>query len=138
MKSKGEIFGVDEILKDFRELDKRITKASQRKVREGTNYMARKLRAAVPNRDGKKDTGNLKKGIKAEVRGLDASVVAKAPAHHFHIVEYGTEGRYHKKTGKYVGKVEPSYFARNTINTELPKVQQMIIDGVDEVMKGDY
>lgn len=130
-----KIIGIEGILDDFKQLQKDMDKAVNRKVRAGTNYMTRQLRAAVPDRDNEKNSGDLKKSIKSQVNGADGSVVTTAP--HFHLVEYGTEERVHR-SGKSVGRVKPSYFARDTIKRELPKVQSMIIEGVDEVFKGDF
>lgn len=55
----------------------------------------------------------------------------KAP--HAHLIEYGTEQRYHKG-GKYVGYVNAQPFVRPAIDASSQQVKRQIIDGLKQIV----
>ena len=110
---------------------------------EGAKVVAADAKRRAP----KGPTGNLKKGIKAkklkQIGAYPRSAAAVSNAKHAYMVEYGSPGRYKKKTGKGVRKMGSSsgpmpanpYF-RQAVDTNTGPVQSQVMDGLGKLIDG--
>jgi hypothetical protein len=112
-----------------------IEKASGDKIMEAARYVRKK----IVEREKllfKKRTGDLIKGTVAErmvgANGVYAIVGMAAPAHHAHLLEFGTVPRivknYRGKKGviKAVGQVKPTPFVLPTFDEESGNVEKIL------------
>ena len=89
---------VKDVFKDIVAVEKEVLKDAakhvQKKMKEKVSKRGRSFPGAPP---GLK-TGNLKKGIKYDIRDRDNALVGLGPpAHHGHLLEFGTKIRTTKK-----------------------------------------
>ena len=112
-----KVQGLNEILRDFKKMDKDSRKTQIQAVREGINRLRDGIRLKAPvNR------GVLKKSIKSSVKsysgrkGVSAAIVIDSPGEHWIPVEFG-----HSKG--FGGKpVPPHPFVYNTRDQLMPSI----------------
>ena len=118
----------DSVLKD---MDKAENAARVKAARHIADKMKEKLsvkHVSLPGQAPGKQSGDLVKGIttdnmKAHRKTL---VGVKAPAHHAHLMEFGTAERIVKKTGRKVGRVLPRPFLGPTFEEEADTVREIL------------
>lgn len=120
---KAEVFGVDDLRADFRQFNRTIQKDMKRAVRKATNIMLKEVRASIPDTDGEKNTGNLKKNTKTSVRGLDGRVIVGQDAFYFLSLEYGSEAG-HKATE----------FSKKAVKRVRAQAEKELVDGLDRAL----
>ena len=83
------------------------------------------------------DTGNLRDAVfvgRGKMNRPDVLVgVGYGKAPHTHLIEYGTEQRFHKG-GKYVGYVSARPFIRPAIDASSQAVKREIMDGLRQIV----
>ena len=118
-----------------RDAIKRIDKGKVAKLRKAGSYMKRRLRkklnkkqqggdASAPGDSPGKRSGTLRKGVASfiDARNATAFIGTRAPAHHAHLLEFGTQARYQKRTGRYTGVQAPRPFFLPTFMEEEEEV----------------
>jgi len=100
---------------------------------EGARDLAKEMKALAPAGP----TANLKKSIRAKLlkryvnNPAAGAGVNRRKAPHSHLVEFGTDDRYHK-SGKYVGKMPMQPFLRPAWDAN----KERITKGIIEKLKG--
>jgi hypothetical protein len=126
---------IREVIRDIDKAEKRVrTKAAQhlfKKMKEKVNDQYFKGYHSIPGEPPGKMTGNLQKGIGA--KDIDSQyktlVGVGPPAHHAHLLEFGTVERYTPvKNGKTrrSGRVAPRPFVFPTIVEEAENVGKIL------------
>jgi HK97 gp10 family phage protein len=104
------VTGVQELDRTLRELGEKVaSRASRRAVQFTGQVIAVDAKAAAP----KGKTGNLRKQIRYKWDKQGRNIVngkVTVGSRHGHLVTMGTKERFHKKTGKHVGRVVGSHF----------------------------
>jgi HK97 gp10 family phage protein len=128
--AKIEVFGLEDVIADFRDMDKESRKKSVAAVRRATNKLKNAIKQAAPE-----DKGILKKSIKANVRTYDqrkfasGAVVIDSPGAHWIPVEFGHSWGIDGKP------VPPHPFVYPTRDKLLPEILDSIENEVLSVIK---
>lgn len=120
---KAEIFGIEDIRNDLRQFNRSMQRDMSKAVRKATNIMRDEVRASIPDDDGRKNTGNLKKNTKSSVRGLDGRVIVHQDAWYFLVVEYGSEAGH-----------EATEFSKKAVERVRPRAEQELVNGLDTAL----
>ncbi len=139
-KAGMELIGMDELDRVLRDLPKKVSKNVQRKaVRAGTSVLLKATRRNV--RAIGKVTGTLLKSLTKKVKTYSrTSTVAgivgprARAAPHAHLVEYGTDPRYHK-SGKSVGRMPILAPFRRAFYSTAPEVKRVMRKKLAEGIK---
>lgn len=121
---------VNEVFSDMKEIENETLREAAKHVR---NKMKKKVSKKVPSSPGMPpglNVGNLKKGIRFEIKksimGKVAFVGLGPPAQHGHLLEFGTIERYTKK-GVPKGKVLARPFVIPTFDEESEAVKRIMM-----------
>lgn len=114
-----------------RDIDKAENRALMKAARHLRKVMRAKLntrRVSQPGEAPGRVTGDLSKGAKIDNhrKGHKVFVGVGAPAHHAHLLEFGTAERVVAKTGARVGRVAPRPFLGPTFEEEQGEVQKIL------------
>ncbi len=133
-----EVLGADAFREILLELAKSLpNEAVEPVLMEGAKIVASAAKINAPQGE----TGNLKKGIKTkflrQISNYPRSAAAVSNARHAYLVEYGSPGRFKKRTGKDVihprkmgassGPMPAHPFFRPAVDTNLARVQDLVI-----------
>lgn len=119
-----------DVFTDIVKIEKETLKQAATHVRDKMKEKVSKKGRSLPGSPPGVRTGNLKKGIKFDIRDRDSALVGLGPpAHHGHLLEFGTLRRVTKK-GKQLGRVLPRPFVRPTFEEES--------DTVRKIMEGQF
>jgi HK97 gp10 family phage protein len=96
----------------IKQIQKELEKEQKSRIRDAAVYARKKVRSKIkksnssaPGTPPKSRSGDLRKGIKYKVYPEYAFVGATGPAHHAHLMEFGTDERFTKE-GKSTGRVD--------------------------------
>lgn len=136
------------------EINKQIDKGVFNNQKNAAKFLVKELKEVVGESDNKgigfpslpgtpprKQSGNLQKGIgyahDRSYKDIETKVGFRSPAHHAHLMEFGTDARYQKtwkkktlKKEKFVGHVAPRPFFVSTIMKNLDKVKEILSEPV--------
>jgi HK97 gp10 family phage protein len=106
--------GVEQFRRKLDRMDDSLSRSIIKKaVNAGAGVLVKAVRKAAPIGP----TGNLKRSVKKRIKKYPSGVVVAVMGGawpigaHMHLVEEGTDDRYHE-SGKYVGKMPASHFVR--------------------------
>lgn len=130
MAGKWNEFTIKSYIKD---IEKEIQQAEREKLKKAAQHVHKKIRDKIkhrrisqPGEPPGRYSGNLYKGIGYSVGKDEAIVGTKPPANHAHLLEFGTEQRTVKKTGKDAGKVVARPFLLPTFDEEKETVKNIL------------
>lgn len=111
-----------------------IVKIEKETLREAAIHIRKKMKEKVskkgrsfPGMPPGVKTGNLKRGIKYQIRDRDSALVGLGPpAQHGHLLEFGTKVRKTKK-GVNKGHILPRPFVRPTFEEESETVKKIMM-----------
>lgn len=116
----------------IKKIEKELLDEQKTRIRDAATYLRKKVRSrlkksnpSIPGQPPKVRSGNLKKGIRYEARPDFAYIGAKGPAHHAHLLEFGTQQR-KTKDGKNTGTVEARPFLFPTFVEEKEAVKEKL------------
>lgn len=117
---------IKDVFSDIVAVEKEILKEAAQHVQKKMKEKVSSKAVSFPGSPPGVNTGNLKKGIKYDIRDRDNALVGLGPpAHHGHLLEFGTKNRVTKK-GLKKGHVLPRPFVRPTFEEESEAVRKIM------------
>lgn len=125
-----KVIGIEDVVNDFKRMDRETRRASTKSVRAGTNKLKNAIKDAAPV-----DRGDIKKAIKAQVKTYDrgqtasGAVIVDVDGRHWIPVEFGHSNGIDGKP------VPPHPFVYPTRDRVLPGILNDLENDVLEVWK---
>jgi HK97 gp10 family phage protein len=104
-----------------------IKKAEKKALTKAAAHIVKSVKAKIGEVGIKKHTGNLKKGVGSNVFQNNAVIGFGPPAHHAHLLEFGTKQR-QTKTGKVTGHIRPTPILAPVFEEEAGAVKEILED----------
>jgi len=115
-----------EVTRDIRKAERKRVLAAAKHVRKALGDKVNRVGVSLAGAPPGKQSGRLRKGIAYTVVDADTALVGfRAPAHHAHLLEFGTRDRIVKKTGASAGHVAARPFFVPTLREESPAVERI-------------
>jgi HK97 gp10 family phage protein len=120
---------LNDVVRDIRRAERKRVLAAAKHVRSAVRDKVNGMATSSPGEPPGKQSGRLRKGIAYAVQDADTALVGfRAPAHHAHLLEFGTRDRIVAKTGASSGHVAPRPFFVPTLREEAPAVRRIFAE----------
>jgi len=117
-----------EIMKDVYKAEKKRVAAAAKLVTKAVKDKLKNSATSKPGQPPGKQSGRLLKGVGYRIDGVDSALVGfRAPAHHAHLLEFGTRERV-RKDGKKSGHVAPRPFFVPTLKEQADNVRKIFME----------
>jgi len=104
-----------------------IKKAEKNALKKAASHIEKSIKEKIDQLGIKKHTGNLKKGVGSNVFENNALVGFGPPAHHAHLLEFGTKERI-RKSGKVTGHIKATPILGPVIDEQAEAVADILAD----------
>jgi len=119
---------VKDIMKDVYKAEKKRVKAAAKLVATAIKAKLKTKAVSMAGQPPGKQSGRLIKGVAYKIENTDSALVGfKAPAHHAHLLEFGTRQRV-RKDGKKSGHVAPRPFFVPTLKEQADNVRKIFME----------
>jgi len=117
-----------EIMKDVYKAKKKRVMAAAKLVAKAVKDKLKNSATSKPGQPPGKQSGRLIKGVAYKIENTDSALVGfRAPAHHAHLLEFGTRERV-RKDGKKSGHVAPRPFFVPTLKEQADNVRKIFME----------